>query len=129
MDFGIGGSKDTEFDAWFVCGKDLEKKILYVCQGYHNEKLYSDRLTATDFSYTTKHDLGKEFECTAKFRYRQPDTKVKVIVGENNTVEVIYAEKVRAVTPGQSVVFYNGEVCLGGAIIDKVYMGEERLKV
>ena len=73
--------------------------------------------------------MGKEFECTAKFRYRQPDTKVKIIVGENNTVEVIYAEKVRAVTPGQSVVFYNGEVCLGGAIIDKVYMGEERLKV
>ena len=112
MDFGIGGSKDAEFDAWFVCGKDLEKNILYVCQGYHNEKLYSDRLTATDFSYTTKHDLGKEFECTAKFRYRQPDTKVKVIVGENNTVEVIYDEKVRAVTPGQSVVFYAGEVCL-----------------
>ena len=74
MVFGIGGSKDAEFDAWFVCGKDLE--------------------------------------CTAKFRYRQPDTKVKVIVGENNTIEVIYAEKVRAVTPGQSVVFYNGEVCL-----------------
>jgi len=59
-----------------------------------------------------EYDLGKEFECTAKFRYRQPDTKVKVIVGENNTVEVIYAEKVRAVTPGQSVVFYDGEVCL-----------------
>ena len=95
MAFGIGGSKDAEFDAWFVCGKDLEKNILYVCQGYHNEKLYSDSLLATDFSYTTKHD-----------------TKVKVIVGENNTIEVIYAEKVRAVTPGQSVVFYDGEVCL-----------------
>lgn len=126
---GIGGSKDNDGEAWYVCGKNLKKNILYVCQGFHNEALYSDSLFASSLSFTADNNLGQEFECTAKFRYRQPDTKVKVKVLEKDKVEVIYDEPVRAVTPGQAVVFYQDEVCLGGAIIDEVYRNGKRLKV
>ncbi len=126
---GIGGTKDTDGDAWFVSGKDLEKNILYVCQGFHNENLYSDSLIASSLSFTTNSNLGKIFECTAKFRYRQEDSKVKVEIIDNDKVKVSYLEPVRAVTPGQAVVFYNDEICLGGAIIDEVYKNEVKLKL
>ena len=126
---GIGGTKDTEGEAWFACGKDLENNILYVCQGFHNEKLYSDSLLASSLSFTTKNPQPNKFTCTAKFRYRQPDTEVEVEVLEDNKVKVVYKEPVRAVTPGQAVVFYDGDVCLGGAIIDEVYKNGEKLQL
>lgn len=125
---GIGGTKDTDGEAWFVCGKDLDKNILYVCQGFHNEELYSNKLVASSLSLVN-NNLEKEFDCTAKFRYRQKDTTVKVKILDNNTVEVIYKEKVRAVTPGQSVVFYKDDICLGGAIIDYVFRNNKKLKL
>jgi tRNA-uridine 2-sulfurtransferase len=67
------------------------------------------------------------FECTAKFRYRQPDNKVTVHRLEDGTVKVIFAEPIRAITPGQSVVFYQGDECLGGGTIDKVFRDEKQL--
>ncbi|ERK60610.1 tRNA (5-methylaminomethyl-2-thiouridylate)-methyltransferase [Gemella bergeri ATCC 700627] len=126
---GIGGTKDTDGEAWFACGKDLENNILYVCQGFHNEYLYSDSLFASGLSFTTKEELPKNFSCTAKFRYRQQDTAVDVEVLEDGKVKVTYKEPVRAVTPGQAVVFYDGDVCLGGATIDEVYKNGKRLQV
>lgn len=126
---GIGGTKDTDGEAWFVCGKNLEKNILYVCQGFHNEALYSDKLLASSLSFISDIPKNQEFLCTAKFRYRQQDTKVKVTILENNKVLVEYEEKVRAVTPGQAVVFYDNEICLGGAIIDEVYRNEKKLEL
>ena len=126
---GIRGTKDTEGEAWFACGKDLENNILYVCQGFHNEKLYSDSLLASSLSFTTKNPQPNKFTCTAKFRYRQPDTEVEVEVLEDNKVKVVYKEPVRAVTPGQAVVFYDGDVCLGGAIIDEVYKEGKKLQL
>ena len=65
-------------------------------------------------------------ECTAKFRYRQPDVKVKLRFIDDNTLEVIYDEKSKAVTPGQAAVFYDGDVVLGGGTIDQVFMNEEK---
>lgn len=126
---GIGGTKDTEGEAWFACGKDLEKNILYVCQGFHNEALYSDKLLASSLSFTTNKELGKTLKCTAKFRYRQQDTAVTVNILDDNKVEVIYDEPVRAVTPGQAVVFYKDDTCIGGAIIDEVYKNNKKLNV
>lgn len=113
---GIGGAGDP----WFVLGKDLADNALLVGQGFHNDALYSDSLTAIQISFATARNLPDTFSCTAKFRYRQPDTDVTVHLGENNTATVTFAQPVRAITPGQAVVFYDGEECLGGGTIDTV---------
>lgn len=114
---GIGGDGDP----WFVVGKNLDDNILYVEQGFHHDALYSDYLIASDISFVNDVNLENGFECTAKFRYRQKDTKVFVKKENENAIRVIFNEPVRAITPGQSVVLYDGDVCLGGATIDDVY--------
>lgn len=120
---GIGGSGEP----WFAIGKDLKRNILYVGQGFHNEKLYSDSIIADNVSWVSNREKLAEFTCTAKFRYRQEDSKVTVQLMEDNKVKVIFDEPIRAVTPGQAVVFYNGDECLGGGTIDKVYKNGQRL--
>ncbi|GAK80410.1 tRNA-specific 2-thiouridylase MnmA [Bacillus subtilis Miyagi-4] len=70
---------------------------------------------------------GEEISCTAKFRYRQEDHKVTVRMTGEGEAEVIFDEQVRAVTPGQAVVFYDGEECLGGGTIDDVYKDGTKL--
>ncbi|MEE0122781.1 MAG: aminomethyltransferase beta-barrel domain-containing protein, partial [Streptococcus salivarius] len=117
---GIGGQKGGDNAPWFVVGKDLSKNILYVGQGFHHEYLMSTSLDASMIHFT--RDMPEEFEmeCTAKFRYRQPDSKVTVKV-KGDKAEVIFAEPQRAITPGQAVVFYDGQECLGGGIIDQAY--------
>lgn len=114
---GIGGAGDP----WFVVGKDLKKNVLLVEQGFHHDALYSDSLTATDLSFTTARKLPTKLSCTAKFRYRQPDTNVTVELAEDGAKAIVKFENpVRAITPGQAVVFYDGEECLGGGTIDTV---------
>lgn len=115
---GIGGAGTGE--PWFVTGKDLEKNILYVVQGENHPSLYSYGLLATDLHWISEKQKPSTFKCTAKFRYRQKDQKVTVHIEEDNTCRVIFDETQKAVTPGQAVVFYDGEVCLGGATIDKI---------
>ncbi|ALC81805.1 MULTISPECIES: tRNA 2-thiouridine(34) synthase MnmA [Bacillus] len=121
---GIGGSGDP----WFVAGKNLEKNILYVAQGFHDELLYSDKIIADQVSWV-RPDLkpNESLKCTAKFRYRQKDSGVTVKMIDETKVEVIFDEPVRAVTPGQAVVFYQGNECLGGGTIDHVYKNNEKL--
>lgn len=118
---GIGG----EGEPWFVLGKNLETNVLYVGQGFHHEKLYSDMLVANKVSFV--NPVAQQFTCTAKFRYRQPDTTVRVEILSDDEVRVVFSEPVRAVTPGQAVVFYDGDICLGGATIDKVYKNNQIL--
>lgn len=120
---GIGGSGDP----WFSIGKDLQRNVLYVGQGFHHEKLYSDSITATNISWVSNQPKEKQFNCTAKFRYRQEDHPVTVQLLEGDEVKVIFEEPIRAITPGQAVVFYNGDECLGGGTIDKVFKDNERL--
>jgi len=119
---GIGGLGE----AWFVCGKNLEKNELIVCQGEDNEHLYSDKLLASNFSTTMANMPEKEFECVAKFRYRQKDIPVKVKFLDDSHIEVTY-DRVKAVTPGQACVLYDGELCIGSAIIDHVFRNGEKL--
>ncbi|WP_173916049.1 tRNA 2-thiouridine(34) synthase MnmA [Halobacillus sp. Marseille-Q1614] len=113
---GIGGAGDP----WFVVGKNLEENVLYVGQGYHHDALYSDGLLAVDANWTSGTAPKLSFDCTAKFRYRQEDSPVTVHLNEDGSVKVTFKEPERAVTPGQAVVFYEGDVCLGGATIDQV---------
>jgi tRNA-specific 2-thiouridylase len=120
---GIGGAGEP----WFVCGKNLEKNILYVCQGFDNEALYSDALVAINVNFINPPEKDR-FQCTAKVRYRQPDREVEVERLSDDAWKVYFKQPERAVTPGQAVVFYDGEVCLGGGIIDEVYKNEQKLE-
>ncbi|MBD8034513.1 MULTISPECIES: tRNA 2-thiouridine(34) synthase MnmA [Solibacillus] len=119
---GIGGDGEP----WFVVGKDLTRNVLYVGQGFHHDALYSDALTAVKMSFTGEAKTGT-FNCTAKFRYRQEDSPVTVTMREDGTAYIEFAEPVRAITPGQAVVLYDGEECLGGGTIDGVFKNSEKL--
>lgn len=125
---GIGGSAESN-EPWFVIGKDLETATLYVGQGYHHPNLYSDYLEATDINLIVPDEWPNRFECTAKFRYRQPDQQVTVELDDTRTkARVIFAEPQRAITPGQAVVFYDGQECLGGGIIEAAYTGAKQMQ-
>ncbi|PAL00154.1 tRNA 2-thiouridine(34) synthase MnmA [Lentilactobacillus parakefiri] len=125
---GIGGD-GVDNQPWFVVGKDLKRNILYVGKGYHNPLLYADYLEASDIHWVNNLDRGKDFHCTAKFRYRQKDTGVTVYISDDGqSVRVDFDAPVRAITPGQAVVFYDGDECLGSAIIDAAYKQAEELQ-
>lgn len=113
---GIGGPGEP----WFVAGKNLRANVLYVVQGFHHPRLYSEGLMAENINWIQEMPYDQPFTCTAKFRYRQADQKVTVYPQTDSTLKVMFHEMERAITPGQSVVFYDGEECLGGATIDKV---------
>lgn len=115
---GIGGIGTGE--PWFVVDKDLNKNILYVAQGENNPVAFTYGLEASELNWVSNREKEGIFRCTAKFRYRQQDQGVTVILKEDNRCTVIFDSPQRGITPGQAVVFYNGEVCLGGGIIDKV---------
>lgn len=121
---GIGGSGNGE--PWFVVGKDLDQNILYVAQGVDDPRLYSNGLIAADVSWISEKQPFSEatestLRCTAKFRYRQPDQGVTVIKKSDHLYDVRFDQPQKAVTPGQAVVFYDGEICLGGGTIDEIY--------
>ncbi|QKS73200.1 tRNA 2-thiouridine(34) synthase MnmA [Paenalkalicoccus suaedae] len=122
---GIGGSGEP----WFVVGKDLDRNVLLVGQGFHHPALYADALVATGVNWIQGVAPLGTFTCTAKFRYRQEDHAVTVTPHEDGTVNVAFDEPERAITPGQYVVFYDGEVCLGGGTIDKVVPSNRALPV
>lgn len=111
---GIGG----DGEAWFVVGKDPTRNVLFVEQGDH-PALYSMVLYASNVSWISEEEPEHyPIQCKAKFRYRQPDQAVSVS-REGSTWVVNFEQKQRAITPGQYVVFYDGEECLGGGIIEK----------
>lgn len=115
---GIGGSNGSG-EPWFVVDKDIHKNILYVEQGFHNPHLYSEGLIASDVHFISSESLpfADTFRCTAKIRYRQPDRNVTVTRLPSGDYQVQFDVKERAVTPGQSVVFYADDLCLGGGVI------------
>ena len=118
---GIGGRGDGR--SWFVIGKDMQRNVLIVSQGDDSEALYSQQVLATEPTWVAPLPpvaVGESFRCTAKFRYRQPDQSVTVH-NQGDTLHIVADERQRAITPGQSVVLYNGDICLGGAIADKAW--------
>ena len=116
---GIGGQKDGSGEAYFVCDKDLKTNELLVSQG-EQDILFSDALESGVVNWIPKKPEVDEFDCYAKFRYRQPEQKVHVKLNADGTTLVTFAERQRAITPGQYVVFYDENYCLGGGVIEKV---------
>jgi tRNA-specific 2-thiouridylase len=119
---GIGGPGD----AWFVVAKNFDRNEVVLAQGQDHPALYADGLEAVELNWL-KTLPGVTFRCKAKVRYRQPEQPCLVTV-EGEKVKVIFDQPQRAMTPRQSVVFYDGEDCLGGGIISEVSMSYHELK-
>jgi tRNA-specific 2-thiouridylase len=115
---GIGGRADSSGDPWYVVGKDVARNVLIAAQGNASEWLQSKRLVANALTWIDGAAPGEEIRCTAKTRYRQADQACSVRIA-GGACEVEFDDAQRAVTPGQSVVFYDGDVCLGGGVIRK----------
>ncbi|STK83219.1 tRNA-specific 2-thiouridylase MnmA [Escherichia coli] len=116
---GIGGTKEGTEEPWYVVDKDVENNILVVAQGHEHPRLMSVGLIAQQLHWVDREPFTGTMRCTVKTRYRQTDIPCTVKALDDDRIEVIFDEPVAAVTPGQSAVFYNGEVCLGGGIIEQ----------
>lgn len=112
---GVGGPGEP----WFVVGKDVEKNIVYIEQGMRHPALYCDELTALEASWVSGVAVKAPYQCKAKVRYRQQDQNCEIVEDRDGVLRVRFAVPQRAVTPRQSVVFYDGDTCLGGAMIDQ----------
>ena len=123
---GIGGVKDRDEAPWFVLHKDLDNNRLIVGQGHDHPMLQSTELTAYKLDWVvdapTQLFTAQGYRCTAKTRYRQPDQACTVFALDEtgDTIKVVFDEPQRAVTPGQSCVFYDGDICLGGGVIQTI---------
>ncbi|PID45857.1 MAG: tRNA 2-thiouridine(34) synthase MnmA [Proteobacteria bacterium] len=115
---GIGGLKDTNDEPWFVVSKNLEKNHLIAAQGHHHPLLLNKQLVASQLHWVAGEPPAEHFQATAKIRYRQTDQPCRVTQLDDEQWVVCFDEQQRAITPGQSVVFYQDDVCLGGGIID-----------
>ena len=114
----LGGIRGRPQAPWFVVGKHVAENILYVDQGHDSPFLKSRWLRASQATFTAGAAPAQRFGCSARTRYRQPDQPCQVTLLDAGELEVVFEQAQHAVTPGQSVVFYDGEECLGGAVID-----------
>ena len=119
---GLGGAGEP----WFVVKKDIGKNVLYVERGLEHPALYASELWADELSWVGTLPISNSptpvpFACTAKTRYRQTDTPCEIIFTQDHSrVLVRFTEPQRAMTPGQAVVFYSGDLCIGGGRIAEV---------
>jgi tRNA-specific 2-thiouridylase len=115
---GIGGVKNAPDEPWYVLDKDLINNILLVGQGHEHPLMLHNSLEAGQLDWCNNKPLTQVLNCHAKTRYRQADQACYVEPLENNRCLVTFMEPQRAITPGQAVVFYAGETCLGGGVIE-----------
>lgn len=117
---GIGGVKGFPDAPWYVLHKDLENNVLYVAQGHEHPWLLSTELKATQLAWVSGEAPAEGQKLTAKARYRQADQAVCVSAISDEGMTLTFEQAQRAITPGQSVVLYDGDVCLGGGIIESM---------
>ena len=116
---GIGGMKESDDNPWYVVDKDVARNVLVVAQGHDHPRLYSAGLIAGQLHWVDRKVRTEPFSCTVKTRYRQQDIPCHVEPMGEDMIRVQFATPQAAVTPGQSAVFYLGDVCLGGGIIEQ----------
>ncbi len=113
----VGGVQGALEAPWYVIDKDLSRNVLIVGQGNDHPRLFKPTLTATQLHWVAGSLPTLPLQCTAKIRYRQADQACEVTLLDDDTLQVNFDTPQRAIAPGQSVVFYQGEVCLGGGTI------------
>ncbi len=120
----IGGLANAGEEPWYVVEKDLLRNVLIVGQGHNHPRLFSKGLIANQLHWVDRKDLSSSIECTVKTRYRQDDVACTVspMISSDGIAtgeyQIDFNEQQSSVTPGQSVVFYQGDICLGGGIIN-----------
>jgi tRNA-specific 2-thiouridylase len=115
---GIGGVKNAPDEPWYVLEKDLENSVLIVGQGHDHPLMLHNMLEASQLDWCSNRPLTEPIRCAAKTRYRQADQACYLEPIGNDRCRAVFDQPQRAITPGQSVVFYDGEICLGGGIIE-----------
>ncbi|WP_108650403.1 tRNA 2-thiouridine(34) synthase MnmA [Dongshaea marina] len=115
---GIGGLKNSGEQPWYVVDKDLENNQLIVAQGDDHPRLFAKGLIARQLHWVDRQPVTQSLRCTVKTRYRQQDLPCTITPVDPDTIEVMFDEPLAAVTPGQSAVFYLGDICLGGGVIE-----------
>ncbi|GAC18009.1 tRNA 2-thiouridine(34) synthase MnmA [Paraglaciecola arctica] len=114
----IGGMKEYGEEPWYVVDKDIERNVLIVGQGANHPRLYSTGLLANQLHWVDRKGPQQAIKCTVKTRYRQQDIPCQITPNTDGSLLVKFDEPQKAVTPGQSAVFYQNEICLGGGIIE-----------
>lgn len=114
---GIGGQKDGDHSPWYVIDKDLTRQVLIVAQAHDHPRLLSKTLTCQQLHWVAGQGPTTPAQINAKIRYRQTDAACTLDKIGDDEYQVAFDEPQWAVTPGQSVVFYQGDICLGGGVI------------
>ncbi|WP_158701052.1 tRNA 2-thiouridine(34) synthase MnmA [Phytohalomonas tamaricis] len=122
---GIGGINGYPEEPWYVAGKDLERNVLIAVQGKHHPLLYTDTLTTEVVDWVAGEAPAREFRAAAKVRYRQNEQPCQVRINADGGVSVTFDTPQRAVTPGQSLVLYDKDICLGGGVITHAWQHAE----
>ncbi len=119
---GIGGVRGaTSEEPWYVVEKDMQQNKLIVAQGHDHPFLYAQKLQANQLTWLSGESPEQQFSCKAKSRYRQADQACTVQLNDDqSTCVVTFEQAQRALTPGQSVVFYDDDECMGGGVIQSV---------
>jgi tRNA-specific 2-thiouridylase len=118
---GIGGTEAGSDEPWYVVAKALDENRLIVAQGLDNSHLYHSHCRITDLHWISQSVDDVPFECSARIRYRQQDTRCQITALDHAHASVEFNTPQRAITPGQALVFYAGEQCLGGGTIEVAY--------
>ena len=122
---GIGGIHGEEAKGWFVVKKDVKNNILYVASGDESSYLLSDSCTVSNINWISGAPQSGA-HLNAKFRYRQKDNGVTIEIINEDKIRLIFDEPYKAVTPGQAAVIYDGDICLGGGLIEHTYMKDKQ---
>ncbi|MBV9576631.1 MAG: tRNA 2-thiouridine(34) synthase MnmA, partial [Gammaproteobacteria bacterium] len=113
----IGGKSGKAEAPWYVAAKDIQRNVLVVVQGHEHPALYQKTLIVRSIHWINQTPIFP-LRAAAKTRYRQPDQSCLIAAIDSGYYSVTFAEPQRAITPGQAIVFYHNDICLGGGIIE-----------